>query len=79
MKLPAPSALTLVRLAALVVFVASAFFLDSRFSILTFLAFFVFFGCSVVTMGKAAKQFDVGGLKRLRDVFPKRNTQKEPE
>ncbi|MBG6079141.1 hypothetical protein [Rubrivivax gelatinosus] len=71
MKLPFPSSLTIVRFTALVVFVVSAFFLDSRFSILTFLAFVVFLGCAVVAMRKARKQFDVRGLKRLRDIFPR--------
>lgn len=71
MKPPLPSILTVVRLTALVVFIVSAFFLDSRFSILTFLAFVVFLFGNVVAMRKAGKQFDVRGLRRLRDIFPK--------
>ncbi|MBL8280314.1 MAG: hypothetical protein JNL93_26870 [Pelomonas sp.] len=71
MKLPIPSSLTIVRLTALVVFIVSAFFLDGRFSILTFLAFVVLLGCTVVATRKASKQFDIRGLKRLRDIFPK--------
>lgn len=71
MKLPFSSRLTIVRFTVLVVFVVSAFILDSRFSILTFLAFAVFLGCAFVAMRKARKQFDLRGLKRLRDIFPR--------
>lgn len=71
MKSPFSSSLTLVRLTALVVFIVLAFFLDSRFNILTFLAFVVFLLCTVVAMRRASKQFDLRGLKSQRDIFPK--------
>lgn len=73
MKLSFPSALTIVRLVAFVLFLVSGFLLDSRFGILTFLVFAVFLVTSVASMRSSSKRFDIEGLKRLRDVFPKRD------
>lgn len=73
MKLSFPFALTIVRLVAFVLFLVSGFLLDSLFGIFTFLAFAVFLVASVASMRSSSKRFDIEGLKRLRDVFPKRD------
>jgi hypothetical protein len=67
-----PSMLGIVRFVALLLIAAYVLVPDSRLGPIVIPAFFAFVVATVISMRKASQQFNLKGLKKLRDIFPKK-------
>lgn len=67
-----PSMIGIVRLVAAIVVAAYVFIPGSGLGPIVLPAFFVFLIATVISMRKASERFDLKGLKRLRDIFPRK-------
>jgi ABC-type Fe3+-siderophore transport system permease subunit len=67
-----PSTLGIVRLVAFLIIAAYVLFPEGHLGSIVVPAFFVFFAATVISMRKASQKFDLKGLKKLRDIFPRK-------
>ncbi|MDL5030819.1 hypothetical protein QRD43_02780 [Pelomonas sp. APW6] len=67
-----PSITGIVRLVAFATMAVYVLVPDSGLGSVAVAAFIGFLVATVISMRKASRQFDLKGLKRLRDIFPRK-------